>query len=559
MSFRARLLLAFTAATLVPLALLAAGVYRQLSDRLVRQHQQTVNREVEVAREDLRRTGEDIATRLSALAASIAADDRLRLAVLRGPLGDRAYLLDWAGDAMRLAGLTMLQLQDEEGRIVSSGHFRNEFDRLEPHLPRALAAMPRAAALALARRPEGSFRVLARTQPVRVAGRGFDLVGGVTIDSAFLARLGRSAGTQVALVLPGAEPNDWRDAAVAHHQIPVVPDDPSAARAAADAELTIAHPLVELRALERSVATWFLAALAAAGLGALALSLWLSARLSRPLAALANATSTITLDAPDVALATSRGDEIGTLARRLAALSSRLRTGAAQLRAAERRVTMGEMARQVNHDVKNGLIPIRNVLRHLVQVQQSEPAALSEVFAQRRDTLESSITYLDALARNYAKLSPRLVLGAVDVNAVAGEVARSYGDNGRISIETRLMTPLPRVQADSVVLRRILENLVRNAIESCEGWGQPGRVLVGTGISERGSVRIQIADNGRGMSEAILAHAVDDFFTTKAGGTGLGLSVVRRLTMDLQGTLRIESAPGEGTTVWLEFPALAAR
>jgi signal transduction histidine kinase len=220
---------------------------------------------------------------------------------------------------------------------------------------------------------------------------------------------------------------------------------------------------------------------------------------------------------------------------------------------------MGEMARQVNHDVKNGLIPIRNVLRHLVQVQQSEPAALSEVFAQRRDTLESSITYLDALARNYAKLSPRLVLGAVDVNAVAGEVARSYGDNGRISIETRLMTPLPRVQADSVVLRRILENLVRNAIESCEGWGQPGRVLVGTGISERGSVRIQIADNGRGMSEAILAHAVDDFFTTKAGGTGLGLSVVRRLTMDLQGTLRIESAPGEGTTVWLEFPALAAR
>jgi signal transduction histidine kinase len=557
MSFRRRLLLAFTTATLVPLALLAAGVYRQLSERLVRQHEQAVNREMAVAREDLQRTSADLASRLSTLATSIAADDRLRLAVLAGPLGDRAYLLDWAGDAMRLAGLTMLQLQDEEGRIVSSGHFRNEFDRLEAHLPRVLAAAPQGAALVLARRPVGPFRALARTEAVRIAGRRFDLVGGVTIDSAFLTRLARGAGTRVSLTLPGAEPNDWRDAVVETLPIPVVPDDPALTNGVAQAELAIAHPLVELRALERSVATWFLVALAAAGVGALALSLWLSARLSRPLAALAHATSAITLDAPDVALATGRGDEIGMLARRLAALSSRLRTGVVQLRAAERRATMGEMARQVNHDVKNGLIPIRNVLRHLVQVQQAQPATLSEVFAQRRETLESSITYLDALARNYAKLSPRLVLGPVDVNAIAGEVARSCGDSGRVTVETRLTTPLPRVQADSVVLRRILENLVRNAIESCEEWGRPGLVLIGTGTGN-GAVRIQITDNGRGMNEAVLAHAFDDFFTTKEGGTGLGLSVVRRLTMDLQGALRIESAPGEGTTVWLEFPVLPA-
>ena len=61
---------------------------------------------------------------------------------------------------------------------------------------------------------------------------------------------------------------------------------------------------------------------------------------------------------------------------------------------------------------------------------------------------------------------------------------------------------------------------------------------------------------GRGMSEAVMARAFDDFYTTREGGTGLGLSVVRRLTTDLHGSLAITSAPGRGTTVTLQFPAL---
>jgi len=68
-------------------------------------------------------------------------------------------------------------------------------------------------------------------------------------------------------------------------------------------------------------------------------------------------------------------------------------------------------------------------------------------------------------------------------------------------------------------------------------------------------VRIVVADTGRGMSESELARAFDDFYTTKADGTGLGLSVVRRLTADLNGSLRVESEPGRGTTFTIELPA----
>ena len=69
-----------------------------------------------------------------------------------------------------------------------------------------------------------------------------------------------------------------------------------------------------------------------------------------------------------------------------------------------------------------------------------------------------------------------------------------------------------------------------------------------------GAVRIVVGDTGRGMSEEQLARAFDDFFTTKPDGTGLGLSVVRRLTTDLDGSVRVESAPGQGTVFTIELP-----
>jgi signal transduction histidine kinase len=63
-----------------------------------------------------------------------------------------------------------------------------------------------------------------------------------------------------------------------------------------------------------------------------------------------------------------------------------------------------------------------------------------------------------------------------------------------------------------------------------------------------------VVDTGRGMTKDQLDHAFDDFFTTKPDGTGLGLSVVRRLTTDLNGSVRVESAPGEGTAFTIELP-----
>ena len=555
MTFRSRLLIAFALATVVPLAMLGVGVRRQLTARLVAQHQQRVDGMARVAAQDVERESASIASRISTLAGTLRTDDRFRMAAVRGDPGERAYLLDWAEQAMRTTGLDMLQLQDSAGRIMSSGHFRNEFDRLEPEVPRALA-MAKGAVLVRARAPEGPFLALVRADSVRVADRRFDLVGGVKVDSAFLRRFAREEGLRVALSIPIPRmlaPDDTsglsaRDAnVVAALPIRYFTDSLTTAR------LVITYDIPELALLRRDVDQWFAAALMVVVAAGLALAIWLSRRLSEPLATLTHAASTIDLEGPELMVAASRDDEIGTLARRLGSMSTRLRASAARLRQAERRATVGDMARQVNHDIKNGLIPIRNVLRHLVQVQEEQPQDLATVFGERRSTLESSVGYLDTLARNYARLTPSVERRAVDVNGIATEIAASTAVASTIKLRTRLADAVPRAFGDPVIVRRIIDNLVRNAIESLDAGG--GDVTIGTSRAPNGAVRIVVADTGRGMSQDELAHAFDDFFTTKPDGTGLGLSVVRRLTTDLNGSMRVESAPGQGTAFTIELPS----
>ena len=555
MTFRSRLLIAFALATVVPLAMLGVGVRRQLTARLVAQHQQRVDGMARVAAQDVERESASIASRLSTLAGTLRTDDRFRMAAVRGDPGERAYLLDWAEQAMRTTGLDMLQLQDSAGRIMSSGHFRNEFDRLEPEVPRALA-MAKGAVLVRARAPEGPFLALVRADSVRVADRRFDLVGGVKVDSAFLRRFAREEGLRVALSIPIPRmlaPDDTsgfaaRDAnVVAALPIRYFTDSLTTAR------LVITYDIPELALLRRDVDQWFAAALMVVVAAGLALAIWLSRRLSEPLATLTHAASTIDLEGPELMVAASRDDEIGTLARRLGSMSTRLRASAARLRQAERRATVGDMARQVNHDIKNGLIPIRNVLRHLVQVQEEQPQDLATVFGERRSTLESSVGYLDTLARNYARLTPSVERRAVDVNGIATEIAASTAVASTIKVRTRLADAVPRAFGDPVIVRRIIDNLVRNAIESLDAGG--GDVTIATSRAPNGAVRIVVADTGRGMSQDELAHAFDDFFTTKPDGTGLGLSVVRRLTTDLNGSMRVESAPGQGTAFTIELPS----
>ena len=547
MTFRARMSLAFVAAALIPLAVLAHGVRREVTRRLTAQHERRVRTLVDIVRQDLDRESASIAARLELLDADLSTDDRFRLGAVRGDPAQRRYVLDWAERAMEVASLSLLRVYDDAGRIVSSGHFRNEFGRSDAELLARVSAAPGGHALVSVKTPTGSFLALARVRTTRVGGRAFRLIGGTTVDRRFFARLSRDGDLDVSLIPAEASASPLH----AVERLPLIYVDDTA-QAPTITHLTIAPRGDELASLRRDIDRWVAGSFLLAALAGALLITWLAAGLSRPMATLASAALSIDFHTPDVDAVAARDDEIGTLARRFAAMTRRLRAGAVRLRDAERRATVGEMARQVNHDMKNGLVPIRNVVRHLTQVQQTAPHDLATVFGERRATLESSVAYLDELAMRWTRLTPRAEHSAVDVGAMVREVTTAARDAYGVPVHVRVPTGLRHVSADPLALRRILDNLVSNAVQSLDGEG--GSVTIATAPLDQ-VVRITVADTGRGMTEDQVSRALAGFYTTKPHGTGLGLSVVRRLVADHGGTVHIDTALRRGTTVTVDLPA----
>jgi signal transduction histidine kinase len=298
-------------------------------------------------------------------------------------------------------------------------------------------------------------------------------------------------------------------------------------------------------------------AIGIAALVAVLIATRLATRISRPLSDLAEATARVDLERLDVTFASDRKDEIGALARTLDVTTERLRASVRSLKEVERRAALGDIARQVNHDIKNGLVPIRNVFRHLSQVAAESPATLPEVYRERQRTVESAVEYLEALAARYAALYPTLEPTTCDVNAIVERVVRGVACPPDADVQLDLADASLTVRADELALRRILENLVTNAVDSLPAEGGTVRVTTRSVSGEAGVplIRLTVADTGVGMTADELDEAFGNFYTTKPSGTGLGLPIVRRLVNDIGGTLRVETEPGRGTTFSIDLPA----
>jgi len=544
MTFRARLTLALVVIAVVPVAILGHGLQREMRARLDAEAARRVDAARLALNVRLSATRVSAHARLQALAAELVGANQFRIAVTGERSGERRWLLDWAPAAMTLAGFDVLQVQDSAGRVLSSGQFRNDFDRVAPALPRAIDASPYGMAVFNARTPSGSTRALVAMAAFRVRGERFTLVGGGGFDSAQVARLSPDATVAALLTTGGAQDPDG---AVTVSTLPYV--DEGTGDGAFPVRLVLLPDYGPILAGKASVARWLLIAIVAATL--------LGRVVSSPIGELADRTARLDLDKLDQKFATGRSDELGVLERTLDALSGRLRTSVGRLREAERAAATGDLARQVNHDIKNGLAPIRNVLRHLGQTAEKDPAALPGIYAERRETLESGVAYLDDLARTYARLSPAVARGTADPRAIVLQLAQGLSG---VTVEVRVPDTLPGVRADPVALHRILDNLVSNAVDALEG--KPGTVTisaepVGTGPEHR--VRFTVADTGRGMTRQELKLAFNDFHTTKPVGTGLGLSVVRRLLTDVGGSVKADTAPGAGSTFTVEIPAVSAQ
>lgn len=214
---------------------------------------------------------------------------------------------------------------------------------------------------------------------------------------------------------------------------------------------------------------------------------------------------------------------------------------------AERVLAWGQMARQVAHEIKNPLTPMRLGVQHLQRAWRDKPSEYERVLAETSDRILAEIDRLDAVARAFSRFAApgtaTQSLERVDLTAVAREVAQLYalaGDEARVDVE-----------ADGAVwgearrdeLKEVLVNLLENARSADAGQV---RIRVRPGM-------LEVEDDGSGIPSEVLPLVFEPQFSTTTSGSGLGLSIVRRLVESWGGSIALVSELGAGTTVRIEF------
>jgi PAS domain S-box-containing protein len=224
-----------------------------------------------------------------------------------------------------------------------------------------------------------------------------------------------------------------------------------------------------------------------------------------------------------------------------------------KLKAAERLAAIGETAGMVGHDIRNPLQAICGEL-YLAKVEldampDSEgKAAMSGSI----DVVNEQLSYINKIVadlQDFAKTS-QPYLEDVDLKkAICGIVSSAYIPDD-VKVVVSVQEDFPKMQSDLSYLRRILINLITNAVQAMPQGGK----LTLTATANDKTARIQVEDTGHGISEDVKEKIFKPLFTTKAKGQGLGLAVVKKLTFALGGSVAFDSVLGKGTCFTLEIP-----
>ncbi|MFP4622667.1 MAG: ATP-binding protein [Gemmatimonadota bacterium] len=291
------------------------------------------------------------------------------------------------------------------------------------------------------------------------------------------------------------------------------------------------------------------------GILSLGLSVLVGRALARPIGELRRAAWAVGRGHLRVRLPETRPDEFGELFTSFNRMARRLRRARVQELRSARILAWGEMARQIAHEIKNPLTPIKLSIQHIRRAYRDGRGDFDRILESNVDQILNEIERLTEIARAFSRYgAPEEVAGAtepVDVAGVAREVLTLYRAPDR-SVRYRLVVEAPDTVAAAreSELREVMLNLLENARAAV---GEEG--LVEVRVDAPGPVvRLEVHDDGEGIPTEQLPRIFDPHFSTRSSGTGLGLAIVRRLVESWGGQVGAESEPGVGTVVWVAVP-----
>jgi two-component system, NtrC family, nitrogen regulation sensor histidine kinase NtrY len=269
-------------------------------------------------------------------------------------------------------------------------------------------------------------------------------------------------------------------------------------------------------------------------------------------------------------------DELAILVRSFNEMVGELEISREKILQTEKVTAWQEIAQRMAHEIKNPLTPIKLSAERILRSWKKGSDNMETVIERSVDSIireVDSLTTMLGQFRDFARM-PAPTMRPVPVGELVDEAGASYSQAyPGISFSTEALAAEQILQVDPGQIKQVFSNLLKNAFEAVslrteaqqdtrEGFQEKGRVYVGSDLVRKGNTyycRIHIVDNGSGIPEELRDKVFQPYVTTKRTGTGLGLPIVERIISDHRGAIWFESAPGSGTTFYIDLPVESIR
>lgn len=289
---------------------------------------------------------------------------------------------------------------------------------------------------------------------------------------------------------------------------------------------------------------------------AVLIAVLISNRITKPLQLIQGMMSNLTYGPGNEHIEWKNEDEIGKLIKQYNLMVDELEVSAKKLAATERETAWREMAKQVAHEIKNPLTPMKLNIQQLQRKWKEGGEDLGEMTEKLSATLIEQIDVLANIATEFANFAkmPAANMERLDLMKVINASAELYRNES--DSEIRVVDNSGgrcHLNADHDQMVRVFSNLLKNAIQSIPAE-RKGDIMISLTRADD-VIEIIVSDNGSGIPAEIRPRIFTPNFTTKSSGTGLGLAIVKNIIDNSGGTIRFESTEGSGTSFFITLPA----
>jgi two-component system, NtrC family, nitrogen regulation sensor histidine kinase NtrY len=590
-SFRTKLLAFFVMTIVSAVTAVAWGVSLYTRRAFEEFDRQRTDALVAQFRREYAQRGEEIARRVQGIA---DAEATLRMAMdLNRPQADASQYYNDARAIAQSQQLDFVDIVGNDGALISSSEWPARFGYKTDWVTAEPDWNSKGAFLRRVDEPDTVDLGMLAVRTVRVGDKRLFLIGGQRLDQNFLATLVLPEGMRALLyrnLEQGFVPSALTDprGPVSQPELfsPMIADVrqnrkelqrtmTTGAAPNANSETFNAIPLVGRDAdllgvllvgssrqnlIEMLNFIRALALLVGSGVILLGLVLgwWVSARVTRPIEDLAAGAREVAAGRWEARVNVRSRDEVGQLAEAFNEMTRQLSEQRERLVQTERVAAWRELARRLAHELKNPLFPLQLTVENLQRAREQTSEQFDEIFFESTTTLREELENLKTIVSrfsDFAKMPPPQ-FEPVDLNELVRGAVKLFEPQmapvGRppITPELYLDENLSRAQADPILLRRAVENLILNSLDAMPAGG----TLTVRTTRRPGMVRLEVTDTGEGLTPQECARLFTPYYTTKRLGTGLGLAIVQSVVSDHGGRIEVESATGAGTTFRIELP-----